>query len=336
MKNRFAYVLSAFLVSSLSHNAFAVIIPSTGADGALHVTTSQTLTLPTNGIFNFTTITVDAPFAPLTGVLSFARNANNTPVTLRATGDVIINGTINVSAPGYTHALGAQTGGPGGGDGGERGAGATLPTNGTGPSPGLTGSLGAGGGGGMATAGGTATIHTGAVPGAGGGAIPFPGLLTGGSGGAGGNGVLFFGLSLEGGFGGGAGGGIRIDTPGNIILNGYILANGAWGADGYSVGANTPGGGGSGGIIDLHADTLEFGSNSLLQAVGGPGGGISSIPIYSESFSSNADGGLGFVHLEGDLINIPNIDAVRVVPLPAAFWLFGTGLLALTSIRRRK
>ena len=66
-----------------------------------------------------TTITIDAPFAQLTGVLSFERNAANTPVFLRATGDVVINGTINVSAPLYTVALGRQVGGPGGGDGGD-------------------------------------------------------------------------------------------------------------------------------------------------------------------------------------------------------------------------
>jgi len=188
----------------------------------------------------------------------------------------------------------------------------------------------------MATPGKQAIRHTGAVPGLGGAAIEFPALLTGGSGGAGGNGVVFFGLNLEGGFGGGAGGAIRIDTPGAIIINGSVLANGAWGSDGYSVGANTPGGGGSGGAIDLHADQLVFGGSNLLQATGGPGGGISSIPTTSSTFSSGGDGGLGFVRLDGTIINSPTIDGVAVtaVPLPGSVWLFGSALGLLGWIRR--
>ncbi len=117
--SRLIPVLVATVLLSPGTIALGDVILSTGADGPLHVTVNQTLVLPPDGIFNFTTITIDAPFAQLTGVLTFERNAANTPVFLRATGDVVINGTINVSAPLYTVALGRQVGGPGGGDGGD-------------------------------------------------------------------------------------------------------------------------------------------------------------------------------------------------------------------------
>src|SRR5438034_755803 len=79
---------------------------STGADGALNVTTNTTLDLPPNGIYNFTTINVASG-----ATLAFKRNLLNTPVYLLATGDVAINGVIDVSAS-------DQHGGPGGFDGG--------------------------------------------------------------------------------------------------------------------------------------------------------------------------------------------------------------------------
>src|ERR1051325_5158788 len=62
---------------------------STGADGALNVTSNTTLNLPANGIFNFTTINVAAG-----ATLTFNRNPLNTPVHLLATSNVTINGTI--------------------------------------------------------------------------------------------------------------------------------------------------------------------------------------------------------------------------------------------------
>jgi hypothetical protein len=85
---------------------------STGADGPLVVTNDLTLNLPTNGIFNFTTITVSNG-----ATLRFNRNLLNTPVYLLATGDVVIGGTIDVSGE---NSSGANPGksGPGGFDGG--------------------------------------------------------------------------------------------------------------------------------------------------------------------------------------------------------------------------
>src|SRR5881296_335327 len=91
---------------------------STGADGALNVTSNTTLDLPPDGIFNFTTINVASG-----ATLTFKRNALNTPVYLLASGDVVITGTIDVSGgnrSGIAFCCGASPGlgGPGGFDGG--------------------------------------------------------------------------------------------------------------------------------------------------------------------------------------------------------------------------
>ena len=305
---------------------------SDGSDGPLHVTVDQTLVLPPDGIFNFTTITIDAPFAPQTGVLSFQRNAANTPVFLRATGDVVINGTIDVSAVSHSYPLGSQTAGPGGGDGGDGGVGATPATNGDGPSPGLIGGQypvesSAGGAGGLGTAGSEAIRHTGSSPGAGGAAVPFPDPLTGGSGGAGGSGAIWFGLLREGGFGGGAGGALRIETPGNIIINGSILVNGAWGEVTSPIGNPRPGGGGSGGVIDLNGASVVVSIDALLQAVGGPGGGLSTLSINDPNFSSGATGGDGYIRIVADSATVDGtVDGVLLVEVLCPEDLNGDGV----------
>src|SRR5258708_6719921 len=85
---------------------------STGADGPLNVTTDTTLNLPADGIFNFTTIDVVS-----TATLRFNRNLLNTPVYLLATGDVVMNGAIDVSGGSRSGGSPGQ-GGPGGFDGG--------------------------------------------------------------------------------------------------------------------------------------------------------------------------------------------------------------------------
>ena len=66
---------------------------STGADGAFNPIANTTLTLPPSGIFNFTTVMI-----PSGVTVRFTPNAANTPVTLLATGNVSIAGTIDISA----------------------------------------------------------------------------------------------------------------------------------------------------------------------------------------------------------------------------------------------
>ena len=117
---------------------------STGSDGPLNITTNTTLDLPTNGVFNYTTITVEQG-----ATLSFNRNPLNTPVHLLAGGDVIINGTINVSGSATLGNFAGGVGGPGGFDGG---AGGFLTTGqptpggaGQGPGGGKSGPVNVGG-----------------------------------------------------------------------------------------------------------------------------------------------------------------------------------------------
>jgi hypothetical protein len=51
-----------------------------------------TINLPPSGVFNFTTINI-----PDQVIVKFNRNAGNTPVTMLASGDVSIQGLIDVS-----------------------------------------------------------------------------------------------------------------------------------------------------------------------------------------------------------------------------------------------
>lgn len=89
---------------------------SNGSYGAINVNNSFVkLTIPPDGIFHCTTITIGAGCT-----LAFSPNEINTPVYLLATGDVIINGTIDVSAEQQQQlgTIGSQ-GGPGGFQGGK-------------------------------------------------------------------------------------------------------------------------------------------------------------------------------------------------------------------------
>ncbi|HTD67918.1 MAG TPA: hypothetical protein VK846_15445, partial [Candidatus Limnocylindria bacterium] len=115
--------LATWIGMTITSTAFAQPFDagSTGADGALNVTSNTTLTLPPNGIFNFTTINVAAGTT-----LTFARNALNTPVHLLATSNVTINGTIDVSGAVGSATAGGR-GGPGGFDGGYPGLDANTP-----------------------------------------------------------------------------------------------------------------------------------------------------------------------------------------------------------------
>ena len=103
--------------------------------GALTITNNTTLDLPANGIYNCTTINI-AQGATLT----FRRNPLNTPVYLLASGNVVINGNIDVSGYNSSDSIpDGGTGGPGGFDGGKPGFGAVPPGNGYGPGGGKPG-----------------------------------------------------------------------------------------------------------------------------------------------------------------------------------------------------
>jgi len=132
---------------------------STGADGPFSPTATTTLTLPPSGVFNFTTVNI-----PSSVTVRFTKNAANTPVTILASGDVTIAGTIDVSgSPGGTGssqtllAPSGGSGGPGGfsGGSGSNGIASTIGGAGLGPGGGSGNAPGVAfdGGGGFGTAG---------------------------------------------------------------------------------------------------------------------------------------------------------------------------------------
>lgn len=329
-------VLFAALAMMLYGQAPAATFLSDGSDGAWHG--GGTLALDTDGVFHFTTITV-----PLGATLGFTKNAANTPVVLAAIGNVVIDGTITVSAGHFNR----SAAGPGGGAGGVKGAGLQAGTDGGGLAPGGGGPIpaspnpgNAGGGGGMATAGATASRYSNSQPGAGGTALGFAGPA-GGSGGGGGSGWTLFGVELSGGDGGAAGGGLLITTPGDIIINGAILANGGHGAWAFAnaFGHGGPGGGGSGGNVALVAGSINLSETAIISAIGGAGGGLSTQPVPNDpfNFSSLAHGGQGYVMFDADALAISPGAAIAatVVPLPPALLMLAAGIIGVLGSARR-
>ena len=258
---------------------------STGADGAFAPTSSQTIVVPDSGVFNFTTVNI-----PVNITITFARNLTNKPVTILASGDVVIAGSINIDGkPGSLNGFGGL-GGPGGFAGGSGGYGfdqsfSGVPGEGPGGGGGGIGSTtitspGSGGGGGFGTNGG---------PGGGGTNAGQAGQrfgtvtiipLVGGSGGGGGASIN----NNRGGAAGGGGGAILIASSGTITISGSITSRG-----GVANSGNAGGGGGSGGAIRLIANTIGGAGN--LNVSGGSGGGA------NISFAGGS-GGQGYIRIE--------------------------------------
>lgn len=280
---------------------------STGADGAFAPATSQTIQVPESGGFNFTTINIP------TGVtITYTRNSKNSPVTILATGDVTIAGTISISGGNGLNNGGGGRGGPGGYDGGAAGFGFDTFVGATGDGPGGGGggsstagtNLGGGGGGGYAIAGITGGAQNANSLGGAGGAkygsstiLP----LIGGSGGGGGGAVA----GNRGGAGGGGGGAILIASSTSINFTGTISSLG--GSGGFVGAAGAGGGGGSGGVIRLIANTIT-GAGALN--VSGANGGVTS------SFPGGGNGAPGFVRIEAFNFSVFNPN----VPTNSAFF----------------
>lgn len=265
---------------------------STGADGELAPTSNVTLQLPESGVFNFTNVNI-----PSGVTVTFTPNSQNTPVTLLASGNVTIAGTIVLTGEtGLSTGVGGK-GGPGGAKGGNGGLLVDNFTGTAGEGPGggyggaslgtgLTGTSG-GGGGGYAALGNNATGNYAVAPyGVGGPAYGTSSLLPliGGSGGGGGGSDS---SGYRGGAGGGGGGAIVIASSGTITLSGSISARGGNGANVYKGGA---GGAGSGGAIRLIANTIT--GTGSLDVRGGTQGFI------THSGSSGGAGGKGFIRTE--------------------------------------
>ncbi len=205
---------------------------SDGSYGAIDVTNSMTLDIPSNGVFNCTTIAVRNGTT-----LYFRTNALNTPVYLLAQGDVVIEGSASIEVNGQD--VNGSVPGPGG-PGGFAG--------GFGEFQGYPAGDGLGPGGGTQSNGYNAAS---AVPSNTGNTNVYGNTLcvplVGGSGGAGNSGGA-------GGVGGGGGGGgaILIASNTRITVRGTIYAYGGPGGNGNH---------GSGGMIHLVAPIVDGNRN---------------------------------------------------------------------------
>ncbi len=293
-----------------------------GSDGNLTVS-SGTTTLDTDANpdgFDYVNVSVSA------GAVLTAAGSN--PLIIRATGNVIIEGTLQVdggdgqdsNGGGYTPAGG--TGIAGGSNGAE---GLLLPgqnnssgNHGYGVGRGYGGytsccacgggDCGGGGGGGSygtnGTSGGTCPLGSQVPPYSDPGSI-YLGAQFGGSGGGSG-GYDEDGGQMEAGAGGGAGGGaLKISSP-TITISGVTRADGGDGGDALNAneGEGGSGGGGSGGGIWLVASSINI--SGSLTALGGSGG----IDYTCGSGdTSGGNGGKGRIKLDyNTLANTGTID----------------------------
>lgn len=308
---------------------------STGVDGAFNPTVDTVLQLPSNGIFNFTNVNIPAGVT-----VSFQKNTTNTPVTLLASGDVVVEGTLHVSA-GWSAPVGAAgdgnigddglpgeggSGGYSGGRGGE--AGTHIGGAGHGPGAGRGGSYysscgvgSGGGGGGFGTAGADNTKWSSHAASAEGGSAYGSELilpLVGGSGGGGAGG----GEQFHGSGGGGGGGAILIAASGTVRITGAIRADGggSGAADGSSVGGT--GGGGSGGAIRIVATRIEgngamtarggaVGTHPIARCRGGIGG-AGRIRLEAETFSRTAGTTPDFSFGEPSIVFVAGLPTLRI------------------------
>ena len=246
---------------------------SNGADGAFNPTANVTLQVPESGVFNFTTVNI-----PQNVEVTFNKNSRNTPVTILASGNVVIAGRILLDGAHWNARFGGA-GGPGGFRGGNGGT----------PIDNINGTPGDGPGGGGGAVGGTTGAGNGgaggffapgdngiqkqgdAVVGQGGVRYGTRVLLPliGGSGGGGGSAVA--GTNVVGSGGGGGGGAILIASstsvsfPDNSDVYRGIYARGGESGPRFAV---TSGGSGSGGAIRIVANTVS--GSPCLNVSSGP------------------------------------------------------------------
>lgn len=316
----------------------------TGPDGAA-------LTgVVSNGIavFTFSSITVShdqtfagpplGPFGPLAGSPS---QPSGLPLALLSQSSIVINGTVDVSAPSIGH-LDLYPGGVGG-FGSDGGPGRGGPGDENPATPYRADYAGGGGFGGAGGSGGRIEI---------GPNLPIGGKFTAFAAHNGGGGYGNLAALLQGGSGGGTyeprgkpfpggggGGAIELGAVGGITVGGGILANGSPGA----------GGGGSGGGIFLHGDSLALLSSGVLSATGGPGdagggggGGRVLIQVAPGGYT-----GLGTIDVSGapggpspvepfNGAGARGVVTLSIVPEPSGLLLLGTGAVGLLAFGARR
>lgn len=351
-ENRFKALVAALIAIGLVNPAVAFESGSTGTDNAFNPTVNTTLDLPPSGIFNFTSVNIP------TGVtVTFRKNTTNTPVTILASGNVTIAGTINVSGSNSTHVGAAGDGnlgddgipgkgGPGGYDGG---AGGKVPNgragNGLGPGGGGGGnyvsSWGPTEGGGAGYAGNGGIGHgwyngyrenygnTGTAGTSYGSSVLLP--LVGGSGGGGGG----AGGSFRGAGGGGGGGAIVIAASGTVSITGAIYARG--GISGLSAGSGygAVGGGGSGGAIRIVATAIS--GNGTIDAYRGYAGyrnGSWDNGSYTQyDWESYGAGSSGRIRLEAETFTRTAVsNPAHVFGAPGPVFVAGLPTLRIASV----
>jgi len=249
--------LICLLVSLLATQAWAFDSGSTGTDGAFAPSINTTVTIPSDGILNYTTFNIPAGVT-----IKYAPNTTNTPVYILVQGDAIIDGTIDISGL-DGDVLGSLP--PGGFAGGVP----QLINGGGGRGPG--GSGGAGGG----TSGNGASYRTSGVlrtttngsnvgPVYGSAALQ---PLIGGSGG----GATDITSSQPGNRGGSGAGAMLLAVSGTLTFDGQILATGGNGAPSTPV-TSQGAGAGSGGAVRIVATNLSgAGSIDISGGTGGDG-----------------------------------------------------------------
>lgn len=319
MKQLFAmgFLITALSLTAGAQNTFSS--GSTGADGAFSPTTSQTVTVPASGVFNYTTVNIPAGVT-----ITYVQNPSiSTPLTILASGTVQINGTIHVDGLNGNSSGFGGLGGPGGARGGNGGANGSAGTPGDGPGGGKGGIFNpsgspicaVGGGGGFQLAGGGGAL-SGATYG-----TPSLVPLLGGSGGGGG--CANSGNNVGGG-GGGGGGAILIASSSSISFGppaGGSSITAAGGSCSCSTNASvlSSGGGGSGGAIRLVANTIS--GSVTLNVTGGSGGGNTGGAGYirvetfnNSGFSPNNQGAPVSSALPGSAVptNLPSLQIVSV------------------------
>lgn len=274
-----------------------------GSDGALAVT-SGTTTLTTDKIWQYTSISVSAG-----ATLTIGGAADNLPLSLLCTGNVQIDGTINLAGKGMAGGSGspAAIGGVGtagagfvgfgaGGGGGEGKINDSDVGNAGGNASGYTGGPGGtgtsgydGGAGGSCTASvfanSSSYLKAGIAP-----------LAQGAGGGAGGG--TNVGSNVAGAAGGRGGGALRIAAAGNVVVSatGVITCAGAVGSNGGNNGNVNgnygAGGGGGGGTVIIEYGGTYTNSGSVTVA-GGDGGTVTS-PVGASS-GAGGKGSAGLV-----------------------------------------
>ncbi len=285
---------------------------STGVDGAFSPQSDIQVSLPPDGILNYTSLLI-----PNGVTVTFEKNANNTPVVILVQEDAVIAGTLNVSANG-------PEAGAGGFNGGLAGFVGALAGAGSGPGGGTTqeGSCN-GGGGSYGTQGieGFTSISPCNL------SVPTPTYgreelvpLVGGSGGGGGGPSG----AAAGTSGGGGGGAILIAASGTIDISGAIYADGGDAPDHPPSPKGMCGGQGSGGAIRLVATMID--GNGVLSAAASP-------PGCFGAAGSGAPGGAGRIRLEAEIINrVASSDPVFSADAPQPVFIPNFPTIAISEV----